>query len=211
MWCRSHGQEQQLVRWMNTLRSFTPNQSAVSNCRDFLLTSLRRPGQTFQNWGTSRCCQSLYIWQISRYFSYIAQVRWSIFYSTSCKKIDQHSLRVLGWRLFSERNKEFRHTKNKGEKQDSNTYRRYLPSKLAERLYREALCGYRRNRSTTDATFCNLQINYIELSEDICGLWQPRYCICDTLWQSPSLCSNRRTNSLHHYPSAPHCLNLEHF
>ena len=42
--------------------------------------------------------------------------------------------------------------------------------------------------------------------------WQPRYCIYDTLWQSPSVCSNRRTNSLHHYPSAPHCLNLaEHF
>jgi len=30
--------------------------------------------------------------------------------------------------------------------------------------------------------------------------------IYDTLWQSPSVCSNRRTNSLHHYPSAPHCL-----
>jgi len=51
-----------------------------------------------------------------------------------------------------------------------------------------------------------LQINFIELPEDICGLWQPRYCICDTLWQSPSVCNNGRTNSLHHYPSAPHCL-----
>jgi len=30
-----------------------------------------------------------------------------------------------------------------------------------------------------------LQINFIELREDNCGLWQPRYCIYDTLWQSP--------------------------
>jgi len=44
-----------------------------------------------------------------------------------------------------------------------------------------------------------LQINFIELREDICGLWQPRYCIYDTFWQSPSVCSNRCTNSLHHY------------
>jgi len=51
-----------------------------------------------------------------------------------------------------------------------------------------------------------LQINFTELCEDICGLWQPRYRIYDTLWQSTSVCSNRRTNSLHHYPSAPHCL-----
>jgi len=51
-----------------------------------------------------------------------------------------------------------------------------------------------------------LQISFIELREEICGLWQPRCCIYDTLCQSPSVCSNRRTNSLHHYPSAPHCL-----
>jgi len=51
-----------------------------------------------------------------------------------------------------------------------------------------------------------LQINFTELREDICGLWQPRYCIYDTLWQPPSVCSSMRTNSLYHYPSAPHCL-----
>jgi len=51
-----------------------------------------------------------------------------------------------------------------------------------------------------------LQINFIELREDICGLWQPRYCTCATLRQPPYVCSNRRTNALHHYPSAPHCL-----
>jgi len=50
------------------------------------------------------------------------------------------------------------------------------------------------------------KINFIELREDICGPWQPRYSVYNTLWQSPSVCSNRRTNSLHHYPNAPYCL-----
>jgi len=32
-----------------------------------------------------------------------------------------------------------------------------------------------------------LQINFIELREDICGVWQPRYCICDSGGSRPGV------------------------
>ena len=59
-----------------------------------------------------------------------------------------------------------------------------------------------------------LQINFIELREDICGLWQPRYCInLWHPWQPPSFCvqqqAHKLSSSLSEYATFPNL--AEHF